>query len=141
MAFTLRVHADVREVRRDLESVDVGLGRELGAIRRDAADLVARRATRLAPRGPGPIAGARHPDDRLPHLADTIAGKVSGVFSSHPGAIVHEHGGTIAPRGPRVQTIRIPRSAMAHRAGVQMAARVEDLMADRVDALLKTAGL
>lgn len=129
------------EFARDLESIQVGMEKRVGAVRREAADIVAGRARRLTPVGPGPIAGAKHPDDRLPHIRDTIAGRVAGVVTTHPGGVVHEHGGTIAPRGARVQTIRIAKSAMARKAGARETPRIEALLARRFDELLAQAGL
>jgi hypothetical protein len=142
VAITLRVSSrDVRELRLDLESVAVGAERQIAGVRREAAELVARVVRPLTPVGPGPILGAKHPDDRLPHIRDTIAARASGVISTHPAAVVHEFGGTITPRGARVQTIRIARAAMAQRAADRSGARVEALLERRFEELLAQAGL
>jgi len=141
MASRLQVAVDVQGVVRDLESVAVGSERQIAGVRREAAELVARGARPLTPVGPGPILGAKHPDDRLPHIRDTIAARASGVISTHPAAVVHEQGGTITPRGSRVQTIRIARSAMAQRAGDRVAGRVEALLERRFAELLAQSGL
>lgn len=136
MASTLTVSApDARELGRDLDSAAGRSAHEVRKVRRAAADLVARRARLLTPVGPGPRVGAKNPNDRLPHIRDTITGRPAGVVSSHPGAVVHEFGGTIAPNGG---AIAIKRSAMAERAGKQKRRNVELLMRDRFDELLRS---
>jgi hypothetical protein len=107
----LHARVDASRAARDLEA----LAGDLVGITAATAVAVSPRivtATRaLTPYGPGP-----RPGDPLPHIRDTItAGRGGrGVVSTHPAAIVFERGGVIAPRGT---PIRIPRVAMAERAG------------------------
>ena len=125
---------DLDELRRDLESFQLGLGREVSRIKADAAQMIADKAKPLTPLGPGPIPGRRHPSDALPHLRDTIKATGRGaVVSDHPAALVHEFGGTIEPRGT---PIRIEASHMAERAGEAMVDRVESEMSRRIERLL-----
>ncbi len=135
MAATLRAKGfGGRELARDLESVKAGLSRELTAMKREAAELVATGARGNMRYGPGPRLAAKNPnDDRLPHIRDTISGQARGVVSSHPAAKVWEFGGTIAPSGAPIQ---IPRLEMAQRAGRDRQDDIERLMADRVEDLL-----
>lgn len=136
MADTIKASfQDTTGVRRDLESVRLGLGRELNAILRDAGDTVARKAKPLTPRGPGP----RSAGDNLPHIADTISGAAlptgAAVITSHPAGPVLEYGGTISPRG---HPITFEAHAMAHKAGEAQLPRVERDVTRRIDDLLRT---
>jgi hypothetical protein len=128
----------VQDVRKDLESVRLGLGRELSALLRSGVDSVARKTSGLTPRGPGP----QSLRDNLPHVAETISGVAIptgvAVVSSHPAAPVLEYGGTISPRGV---PITISQHAMAHRAGDAELPRLERDLTARVDALLRAHGL
>lgn len=128
----------IQDVRRDLESVRLGLGRELTAVLRSEGDTLARKTSGLTPRGPGPQSAR----DSLPHVADTISGAALpggvAIVSSHPAAPVLEYGGTIAPRGVPI-TIR--QHAMAHRGGEQDLGRLESEVSRRVNALLTAHGL
>jgi hypothetical protein len=108
---------------------------------RDALDAVQpvllAQARALTPVGPGPRPGADpDSDDALPHIRDTLdvrsAGGTVQVISRHPGAPVHEFGGTIKPSG---HPIRITRSFMANRAAQIVLPLVEDLIAGQIDDL------
>lgn len=136
MSGTLRLRTDfdrLKDLQADLEAVQIGLGRQVASAKSEASGIIAGRARRLTPVGPGPIAGAKHPDDRLPHIRDTIRGTARGVVTTHPGGLVHEWGGTIRPRGAPIQ---IRRSAMTQKGAAREQARVERLLDRRVDELL-----
>jgi hypothetical protein len=140
MASTLKASfQNVQDVRADLESVQLGLGRELSAVIREAGQPLAQRAAALTPRGPGP----RSPRDNLPHVAETIIASpiATGVqvVSTHPAAGWLNFGGTIRPH--RNQPIRIPGHGMGEKAGEQLIGRVEQRLSERIDALLRTHGL
>lgn len=135
---TFKVHtADLRGLRQDLESVQLGLGRELTRILREEARLIAAGAIANTPIGPGPTPG--NPE---PHMASTIASRATAtgaaITSTHPGAGVLEYGGTIAPRGT---PITIAQNAMAHRAADDQRAAFERRVGQRIDALLRRHGL
>jgi hypothetical protein len=137
MAQTIRVGIHgLDELRRDLDAVALGLGREVTAALREAGDTAARVTKTYTPVGPGPHAS--NAGDLLPHIRDTIAGSATAttanVYSTHPGAIVHEYGGTIAPSG---HTFRIRESAMAGKAGQQALGEIERDMERRLDGLLR----
>lgn len=126
------------EIRKDLESVQLGLGRSLNAIIREIGGPVAREASANTPTGPG----LRPPSDVVPHMAGTIkAATISNgiaIVSSHPGAGVLEYGGTIAPRGT---PFTIESRAMAHKAGEAELPRIESEVTQRINALLAAHGL
>jgi hypothetical protein len=132
----MRISADfpnLTETRASLDAIADGLSRALSeGIRQDAQPLlVATKA--LTPYGPGPRGGK----DDLPHIRDTIDVSVSGgtiaIIASHPGAIVHEWGGTIKPRGV---AIKFKEAAMARRAAVQQLPAIERNIDARIDRLL-----
>lgn len=131
--FSVRAQIDTRELRKDLEAVKLGLGKELDGALADSVLPIAIRARDLAPYDPN------HRDDRkdgLPHLRDTIAPKVSAGVAQVVGDVrgpVWEYGGHIAPRGVRIQ---IPRRQMAHRAFDEKAADVERALDTRLERLL-----
>jgi len=130
---------NLTDLRADLEAVEAGLGRALAdAIEDDAQPLLAETKS-LVPLGPGPRPGADPTSsDALPHIRDMISVDVRGgtvaIVAAHPGAIVHEWGGTIAPKGT---AIHIDRAAMARRAAVAQLPAVEHNIAERVDRLMK----
>jgi hypothetical protein len=135
MADTFRIYArsDTRELRKDLEAVQLGLGKELDLALAESVAPIAIRARELAPYDPN------HRDDRkdkLPHLRDTIAPRIgpgtAQVVADVRGP-VWEYGGHIEPRGVRIQ---IPRRQMAHRALDEKAAEVERALDTRLERLL-----
>jgi hypothetical protein len=138
MAVTLRARGfGGRELAKDLDAVRVGLSKELVAIRREAAGIVADQTARNMRRGPGPKITATTPeesDNRLPHIADTIYGIAAGVKTRHPAGLVWEHGGVIAPNG---SPIRIPKLAMAERAGETKRGDIERVMARHINDLIE----
>lgn len=136
--------AGVQELRRDLESISIGLGKELTKILREEAKPVADRTAALTPRGPGP----RGRTDTLPHVADTMVGVPltagMGVASTHPAAPILEFAGhegmgaTISPKG--VPIVIWPARKMAERAGQEKLPAVERAVGDRIDQLLTRHG-
>lgn len=135
MASTLRTSVgNVNELRRDLEAVSIGLGRELTRTLREAAGLAAEAAKPLTPYDP--LHNEKRKDG-LPHIRDSLfavaLGSGSAVASRHPGAVVHEYGGTIAPKG---EPIQIKRSEMAHRAGEAQLPAIAALLERRISALV-----
>lgn len=143
MPVTIRASfPNAKQVRRDLKHIEEGIGREVTAAFRAAGGVVAARTSALTPRGPGPRRGAKNPNDRLPHIADTIRagtkGKAITVRSTHPAAPVLEFGGTIQPRGVPI-TFRA--REMAKRAGDQTTSEMEAALEQHLDALLRRNGL
>ncbi len=120
MASSIYVTTDLQGLSADLESFQLGLGREVTKMKRDAAEIVASQARRNAP----VLTGG---------LRDSISGQARGVVSNVPQGPVWEFGGTIRPRG---YPINIPRSEMATRAGQTEVGRVEDMMAREAERLL-----
>ena len=129
---------NIAEVRRYLASVDVGLSRALAeGIESDAQPLLAETKA-LTPYGPGPrLNSPPTSDNALPHIRETLAVLVRGgtilLRSSHPGAVVHEWGGTIRPNG---SAITIHEAGMARRAGLIELPRLEQAVQGRIDRLI-----
>jgi anthranilate/para-aminobenzoate synthase component II len=117
------------EFRADLEALQIGLGRKVTELRRQAAEELARTAAQFVPLGPGP----QSPRDNLPHIRDTIKGRAQGVVAFHPAGLVTEFGGTIKPRGAAV---RIPARHQAAKALQVEFARVEELLSTAMDELI-----
>lgn len=117
------------ELRRDLEALQVGLGRKLTDLRRWAADELARTTAGNTPLGPGPQSAR----DNLPHMRDVTVGRAAGVVAFHPGALPTEFGGTIRPRGTAIQ---IPARHQASRALQAEFARVEQMLERQMDELV-----
>lgn len=143
MGITIRASfPNAPKVRRDLKMIEAGVGREVTAAFRAAGGVVAARTAALTPRGPGPRPRAKNPNDRLPHVADTIRagtkGKAITVRSTHPAAPVLEFGGTIAPRGV---PINFRAREMAQTAGQRTVADLEQELERQLDALLRRHGL
>lgn len=130
---------NVGEVRRDLDSVQLGLGRSLTEVLREESGPLAQLTRQLTPRGPGP----QSPRDNLPHVADTIIGNATAttltIQSTHPASGWLEWGGTIEPR--RGQRITIRGHGMAHRAGELKLDELAASLIRRIDALLRQHGL
>ena len=124
----------VADLRADLEAVRLGLGRELTRTLKDAAGLATQATKPLTPFDP--LHRVTRPDG-LPHIRDSVfaiaLGSGAAVASRHPGAVVHEYGGTIAPRGKPIQ---IARSEMAHTAGEAQLPAINDLLERRINALI-----
>ncbi len=145
-----------------LKALGDGVDRELANELQAAVEPIVARTRTLTPRGPGVIATAKHPSDKLPHLADTIYGTARGRFaeivSSHPAGPVFEYGGDIRPRGggaragsfvqdakgPRKassQVISIPQVGMAHKAAATELPGLQRDLEARLDALARRVGL
>lgn len=130
MATYLRVRSeDLRELAADLESADLGLGREITTVKREVAGIVAGRARRFSIRTPGTITG---------ELADSIEARAFAVIGTKPQTAVHEFGGDIAPRGT---AFHIEESAFALKAGAREQGRAERRLAEATDRLLDRLGL
>lgn len=149
MAERVGIHAnvDTRELRKDLEALSAGLGRELDAVWRDVSAPLASETRRLAPYDPAHRADR---SDDLPHIRDTIAVRVTAataaIVSDHPAAPVWEWTGHIEPRGTRID---IPppegpnanRGGMAHKAFDAVAPRIEADLGRRLEQLLRKHNL
>lgn len=136
MANTLRTSIqNVAEVRADLEAVGIGLGRLLTEIFKEGAEIAAAGARPLTPFDPEHDPARK---DGLPHIADSlyVIGLASGaaVAARHPGAVVHEFGGTIAPKGHEIE---IHAAEMAHTAGKAAFPAIAAHLEQRVSALIE----
>ncbi len=139
MPATIRIQTpSLRDLQRDLESVELGLGRAVRDELVDAAEPVRLRTAENTPVGPGPQSAK----DNLPHIGETIqvSPRVDGaaIVSRHPGAGVLEYGGTIAPKGTPIQ---IAPHEMARKAGEQKAGEVQRRVLAAIDRLLRRFGL
>lgn len=134
---------NITELRRDLDAIKDGLGNALAqGLAEDAAELLAS-AKALTPFGPGPEPTAdEDSDNALPHIRDTLAVTVNGgtiaLTSTHPGAIVHEWGGTIRPNGAPID---IATAAMTRKAAVAELPDIERAVEQRIDRLVKQHSL
>lgn len=139
MPFTVKIGTqDLRQLRADLESVELGLGREVNEALREGAEPVRLQAAANTPVGPGPQSAK----DNLPHIAETLQtvprAYGAAIVSRHPGAGVLEYGGTIAPKG---KPIHFTPHEMARRAGEEKAGEVQNRVVAALDRLLKRFGL
>lgn len=140
MAQTIRIGIpDPRELRADLEAVELGLGRAINRALTEAAEPIAAEAKRLAPfdarhRG----WDWRHPYPDPGHLRDSIFAHGPAVVSTHPAALVHEYGGDIAPKGV---PFRIRQAAYAQTAGETHAGQAERKAMNALDRLLRQHNL
>lgn len=142
MPSTIRIKVpDLGDLRADLDSVQLGLGREVARAIRLVAEPIVSETAHNAPFDPR---HRGHPHDDLPHIAESIGMRVlsngAAIVSSHPGAPVWEFGGTIHPRSPE-QEIHIPERAMARRAGEDRLDDTERAAMDAVNALLERHNL
>lgn len=108
--------------------MDRGALREVQAITKAAALLVAAEAKGLAPHRSGRLAAS---------IKGTTSGNSGVVKSDLPYAKVHEYGGTIRPRGT---AINIKRSEYVGRAQDHKQAQVAALLARRFDDLAARNG-
>lgn len=140
-------HVGDQAVYADFEAVALGLGRDINAAIRAAAQVVVRAIPQFTPYDPEHRTDRK---DKLGNLRDSfratgINATAAGITSSHPAAGVHEYGGTIAPRTNGVTgqgaDIAIKPSAMAYKAGQQQAGAYEALVTAAVDRLLRQHGL
>lgn len=136
MASTLRVAVEGgAELARDLEAVSIGSSRELRQVIKAGAGLIVEGAEPLTPYD---VLHDESRKDELPHIRDSlyaiVLGSGAAVASRHPGAAVHEYGGTIAPNGTPFQ---IKRSEMAHTAATSSADAIVALLERRISALIR----
>lgn len=113
MALVLKASLpDIDALRRDLDSVEIGLGWLVGEVGREKLQPLVAEVQGLMPfdarhRGwpPGDI-GEPDPEDPG-HIRDSIKGTSSAtrlsVATTHPGGPVHWWGGTIRPRGTPIE--------------------------------------
>jgi hypothetical protein len=132
----IRVEHDLRDVRADLESVRLGLGREVTLALIEAGEPLLTLTRAETPLGPGPELDG-HGDDLLEHIRDSLKiesrGRVLKIVSRHPGAGVLNFGGTIHPHGAPIE---FPARLMAQRAAEQELPTLEQALSRRIDALL-----
>lgn len=137
MASTIGVSiTGANELRADLEAVKVGLGRELTRTVKDAVGLVLPAARALAPYD---RQHAESRKDSLPHIRDSmyiiaLGSAGAAVAARHPGTIVHQWGGTIAPRG---HPITIERAGLAHDAAKAQLPAINALLEQRINTLVQ----
>lgn len=146
------VDAEIRGVYRDLEALGDGLELAVTAVLARGAQTIADASRPFVPVGPGPIPGAKNPNDLLPHVFETLRGEARGmtgvVVGYHPAAGLIEFGGTIAPSvegGTRAAAftspgaiIRFKESAMT-RKGADVALPAVEAELDRaIDALVSS---
>lgn len=143
-----RFRHDLEELRRDLDSVEVGLGKLVSEVgKKKLAPLVAE-VQGLMPFDPQhrgwPAGDEGKPDSEDPgHIRDSVKGGSSAtrfnVYTTHPGGPWHWWGGTIRPKGHPI-TIR-PEAAP----GTDFVSKVEhdvvDSIDDALDGLLRRHGL
>lgn len=131
---------DLAELKADLEAVELGLVGELNKVVKEAGAPVLTEAKANSPYDPDHL---QNRQDGLPHIRDslTLRFAASGaveVVSAHPGAVVWEFGGVIAPAG---HEIHIPEAAMARRAGEDKSAEMEQRLQVGIDELLRSRNL
>lgn len=141
---TFRTSIDLRELRADLESLQLGLGRELPKALREAIEPVARQARGLAPYDPQHDARRR---DGLGHIRDSIQvgpvnAKTATIVSTHPAAAVFEWADDSRPAiAPRGVPLTIKSVQMAHKAAEQQLPDIERRVITVVDGLIARYGL
>jgi phage gpG-like protein len=108
--------------------MDKGLNREVSDALKGAASEVVTRASTLAPRRSGRLAGSLRP---------FAAGLKAGVRSPLPYANVVHWGGTIRPKGAPVHFRRRP---FIEKAAEERADRVLEKVADNIEALATRHG-
>jgi hypothetical protein len=145
---TLRVgiRADTRDLHRDLEAIELGLGKTLTVVMQEAAQIVVRDIPAHTPYDPHhrPLRrDAEGNEYAVAHVRDTFQVRSAGagvvkIVSDHPGAGVLEYGGTIKPKGA---LIHIREFGMAHKAAEAQADRLGRALDDGVDALMRQHNL
>lgn len=146
MASTVRAKVEgVASMQQALTQFGNGLERELAIQLQQAVEPIVAGTRARTPRGPGPRIAAKNPNDRLPHLADTIYasahGRYAEIIAAHPAGGLFEYGGSIRPRGPRSKRIDVGQHAMAHKAADADLPRLERDLERRLDALAARVGL
>lgn len=135
---------DLEKLRRDLDAVEVGLGRLVGEVAKEELTPVLAEVAGLLPHDPL-HRGWRGKEKRQDpgHISDSVRGSTDAtgllVYSSHPGGPVHWWGGTIEPRQ---HTIEIHSPAGAGREFVSKEAEaVGRRVDDALDRLMTEHGL
>lgn len=118
----------LKELRLGVREIDRGMLKEIQAVTRSAAQVVAAEASRLAPRKTGRLAGS---------IKGTTSGPKGIVRSRLVYAPVLEYGGTIAPRGTE---IRIKRHEFVHRALRDKTDQIERELLAGYDQVVRRAG-
>lgn len=142
---TFRSAVDTKGLREDLESLQLGLGRDVGKILQRAIEPLVGPAKALAPYDKDH--DRKHRKDGLPHLRDTI--KVGGasalsarIVAPHPAAVIFEWNDDTRPAiAPRGVPLTIKSVQMAHKAADQHIAQVEATAAEGISALIAKHGL
>lgn len=130
---------DTGDLRADLDAIELGLGKKVGKVIKEAAGPIAREAQGLAPYDP------LHRTDRkdgLGHVRDSIrVGNASAltatIVSTHPAAPIFEwNDGIRAAIAPRGVPLTLRAVAMAHKAAEHQAARLERDVQDGINSLV-----
>ncbi len=125
----LAVRVDgLQDLRKSLRAVDKGALKEVQAVTKAAAELVAVEARSLAPRRSGKLASS---------IRATTSGARGIVRSPLPYAAVHHWGGTISPRGT---PITIKRTEYITKAAERKQAMVLEALARGFDGLVRRNG-
>jgi hypothetical protein len=140
-----RSTVDTGGLRDDLESVKLGLGRDVGKLMQRAIEPL------LAPtkaNTPFDRDHARnHAADGFPHIRDSIqvggaSAKTATLVSTHPAAAVFEWNDDTRPAiAPRGVPLTIKSVQMAHKAADSRIVEVERIVAEGVSALVAKHGL
>lgn len=140
MALTLRAtFADVSELVRDLDAIEIGLGREISDAIAAELDPMLQSIISHTPIGPGPNPNAAPDSDAaLPHMAEMYETRVdrfgAKIVSTHPAVLPTEFGGDISPRGV---VIHIARHEMAQLALAENEAELTQRVSDALDRLIE----
>jgi hypothetical protein len=132
---------NTRDLRDALNSVELGLGRQVGQILKAYAAPIAREAATLAPYDPNH--DKNHARDGLPHLRDTIrqggsSALAATIVSSHPAASIFEWNDGVTPAiAPRGVPLTIKTVGMAHKAFEHQRTRLERDVQDKLDQLAR----
>jgi hypothetical protein len=136
---------DTAALRDDLNSLQLGLGKEVGKMLQRAIEPLVAPTRALAPYDPEH--DRKHRKDGLPHLRDTIvvggsSATSARLVSDHPAAAIFEWNDGITPAiAPRGVPLTIKAVQMAHKAAEQRIQKVEATVADGVSALIAKHGL
>lgn len=146
MASYARIAVDANAAREALQAVELGLGKEVNRAIAEGAKPIRAEAEHLAPYDPTHRGWEGHDEtwasDDPGHIKDSLsirsAAYGAALVSTHPGAIVHEFGGTISPAG---FPITIERQAFAATAGETKTGVVESRVEQAIEALCRRHGL
>jgi hypothetical protein len=141
---TFKSSVDTGDLRADLESIQLGLGKEVGRLLQRAIEPLVQPARALAPYDPAHRANR---PDGLGHIRDSItvggkSAKSATLISTHPAAAVFEWNDGVTPAiAPRGVPLTIKAVQMAHKAAEARLAQVEKTVADGVSDLIARNGL